>query len=122
MRTDPLKAKLIHHLMALREEVLHDIFLDIHKAYDALERGRCLDILVTYGVGPLALRLLWRYWYRLAMVSRECEYFGAPFKGCCGMTQGDPLSPMIFNVMVDTVLQILVSMVTATEGVVELGT
>ena len=81
MRTDSLKAKLIHHLMALREEVIRDIFLDMHKAYDALERGRCLDILVIYGVGPLALRLLWRYWYRLAMVSRECEYFGAPFKG-----------------------------------------
>ena len=68
-------------LMDLREEVLNDIFLDMHKAYDALERGRCLDILVAYGVGPLDLRLLWRYWYRLAMVSRECEYFGAPFKG-----------------------------------------
>ena len=59
MGTDFLKDKLLHQLMALREEVLHDIFLDIHKAYDALERGRCLDILVAYGVGPLALRLLW---------------------------------------------------------------
>ena len=38
------------------------------------------------------------------------------------MTQGDPLSPMIFNVVVDTVLQILVSVVKAKEGVVELGT
>ena len=62
MGIDSLKAKLIHHLMAMRYEVLHDIYLDIHKAYDALDCGGCLDILVTYRVGPLALRLLWRYW------------------------------------------------------------
>ena len=78
----------------------------------------------TCGVwsGPLDLRLLLRYWYRLAMVSRPGGYFGPPFKGQCSVTQGDPLSPMIFNVVVDTVLQILVSVVKAKEGVVELGT
>ena len=65
MGTDSLKAKLLHQLMDLKEEVLHDIYLDMHKAYDALDHGRCLDILVAYGLGPLALRLLWRYWYRL---------------------------------------------------------
>ena len=108
--------------MALREEVLHDIYLDMHKAYDALYRCHCLDIPVAYEVGPLALRLLWRYWYRLMMVSRAGGYFGAPFKGWRDVTQGEPLTPMIFNVVVDVVLQILVPMVTATEGLVEPGT
>ena len=122
MGTDYIKAKLLHQLIALREEVLHDIFLDMHKAYDALDCGICLEILVVYGVGTLALRLLWRYWYHLVMVSRPGGYFGPPFKGQCSVTQGDPLSPMIFNVVVDTVLQILVSVVKAKEGVVELGT
>ena len=28
------------------------IFLDLHKAYDALDRSRCLEILEGYGVGP----------------------------------------------------------------------
>ena len=31
--------------MALRLEVLYVIFLDLHKAYDALDRSRCLEIL-----------------------------------------------------------------------------
>ena len=34
------------------------IFLDLTKAYDALERSRSLEILEGYGVGPRARRLL----------------------------------------------------------------
>ena len=45
----------------MREEVLHTMFLELHKAYDALDRLRCLDILERYGVGTRALRLLHRY-------------------------------------------------------------
>ena len=91
----------------------------MYKAYDALDRCRCLDIIVAYGVGPLALCLIWRYWYHLLMVSRTDGYFGAPFKFWRGVAHGDPLSPMIFNVVVDAVLQILLSVVTAMEVVVE---
>ena len=58
----------------------------------------------------------------MAKVSRAGGYFGDPFKGWSGVTQGDPLSPMISNMVVYAVLQILVSAVTATEGVVERGT
>ena len=52
--TATLEAKLLQQLAALREEVLYVIFLDLHKAYDALERSRCIDILKGYGVGPRA--------------------------------------------------------------------
>ena len=37
-----LEANLLQHLAAFREEVLYVIFLDLHKAYDALDRSRCL--------------------------------------------------------------------------------
>ena len=53
--------------MTLREEVLHDMHIDMHKSYDSLEHVRCQEILVEYVMGNLALRLLWRCWYRLAM-------------------------------------------------------
>ena len=43
--TATLEAKLIQYLSALREEVLYVIFLDLKKAYDTLDRSRCLDIL-----------------------------------------------------------------------------
>ena len=43
--TATLEAKLLHQLVALREGVMYVIFLDLHKAYDTLDRYRCLKIL-----------------------------------------------------------------------------
>ena len=43
--TATLEAKLIQQLASSREEVLYVIFLDLHKAYAALDRSRCLEIL-----------------------------------------------------------------------------
>ena len=81
------------------------IFLDLTKAYDTLDRSRCLGILEGYGVGPGARRLLHNYWRRLTMAARAGGYYGAAFKGARGVTQGYPLSPTIFNVVVDAVVQ-----------------
>ena len=86
------------------EEVLYVIFLDMTKAYDALDRSRFLDILEGYGVGPNARRILTTYWRRQTMVARAAGYYGTAFGGGRGVTQGDPLSPTIFNVVVDTVV------------------
>ena len=47
--TATLEAKLIQQLAAMREEVLYVIFMDLTKAYDALDRSRCLGILEGYG-------------------------------------------------------------------------
>ena len=87
------------------EKVLYIIFLDLHKAYDALERSRCLEILEGYGVGPQARRLLQTHWRRLTMVERAGRYYGTAFWGAQGVTQGDPLSPTIFNVVVYSVVR-----------------
>ena len=46
--TATLEAKLSQQLAALREEVLYVIFLDLHKANNALDRSRCLEILEGY--------------------------------------------------------------------------
>ena len=89
----------------MREEVLYVIFLDLTKAYDALDRSRILEILEGYGVGPQARRLLRTYREKSTMVARAGGYYGTGFKGAMGVTQGDPLSPTIFNVVVDAVVR-----------------
>ena len=43
--TATLEAKLLWQLAALGEDVMYVIFLDLHKAYDALDRYRYLEIL-----------------------------------------------------------------------------
>ena len=72
--TATLEAKLLRLQAALREEVLYVIFLDLHKAYDALDRSRCLEILEGCGVGPKARKLLQTHWHRLTMVARAGGY------------------------------------------------
>ena len=74
--TATLEAKLLQQLSALREEVLYVIFLDLHKAHDALDRSRYLEILEGYGVGPKARNLLRTYWHRLTMVAQEGDTTG----------------------------------------------
>ena len=60
--TATLKVKLLQQVAALREVVIHVIFLELHKAYDALDRSSFPDILEGYGVGPRYLRILHGYW------------------------------------------------------------
>ena len=39
------------------------------------------------------------------MVAREGGFYGMAFQGARGVTQGDPLYPTIFNVVMDAVVQ-----------------
>ena len=88
----------------MREEVLYVIFLDLTKAYDALDRSRSMEILKGYGVGERLRRMLREYWNKSTMVARAGGYYETGFKGERGVTQGDPLSPTISNVVVDAVV------------------
>ena len=103
--TSTLMAKLLQQLAAMREEVLYVIFLDLIKAYDALDRSRSLEILEGYGMVQRVRRLLWEYWRKSTMVARAGGYYGTGFKGERDVTQGDPLLPTIFNMVVDAVVR-----------------
>ena len=109
--TTSLEAKLLQRLMAMSYEVLYEIFLDLHKVYEALDRDRCLEILEGYGVGPWAHHILGHYWYRLTMVDLTGRYYGATLQGFQWVNQGYLLSPTIFNKVVDAVVCNWVSLV-----------
>ena len=49
------------------------------------------------------------------MVDKAGRYFGRPFKGYRGVTQGKPLSPTIFNVVMDAFIRHWVTVATPTE-------
>ena len=63
-RTANINAKLLHNISDLRQEVLYEIFIHLHKAYDALDREQNLKIMEVYEVSPQVFRLLDQYWGR----------------------------------------------------------
>ena len=52
------------------------IFLELHKAYGALDRETFLYILEGNGMGPRARCILCEYWYRIWMVARTGDTTG----------------------------------------------
>ena len=75
----------------------------------------CLGIMVEYRVGLRTIRILQIYWGLLTMVARAGRYFVIPFKGYHSITQGKPLFPTIFNVVVDAVIRYWLAVVEPTK-------
>ena len=100
-----LEAKLFQQLARIHQVPVYEIFIDLKKAYDAVDRSRLLAALKGYGVGPNCLRLLQSFWNRQVIVARQGGFYGEPFKAERGVTQGDPFSPTGFNVLVDAIVR-----------------
>lgn len=81
------------------------VYLDLKKAYDTLDRERTLAILRSYKMGPNNLRLLGTFWDRHMVVPRAGGYHGRAFRATRGVTQGDVVSPMIFNIVLDCIIK-----------------
>ena len=84
---------------------LYMIFMDLKKAHDTLDRNQAVRVLKGYGVGPAILRIIERIWEGGTMFPKCAGYFGRSFRARRGVRQGDIISPMIFNIMVDVVVR-----------------
>jgi len=102
--TASMEAKLQMQLMYQLGKPLYQIFIDVLKAYDGLDRDRTLIVLRDYGVGEKVLRILNNFWDTHTIIPRQCGFYGTPFPAERGVTQGDIISPTIFNIVIDCVL------------------
>jgi hypothetical protein len=100
-----MEVKLLAQMRCRSDEPLYLIFLDLKKAYDTLNRPQAMRILEKYGVGPKIRRIIQRIWDGDTMVPRQAGYYGRAFRAERGVKQGDILSPLIFNIMVDAVVK-----------------
>lgn len=113
-----IEAKLAQELAAFHQEAFYEIFLDLKKAYDTVDRGRALDIFQQYGVGPKAIRLLQTFWEDQKQVARQGGYYGPPFKASRGQIQGCILSPTGFNIILDAIIRNWLATIIEDDGVV----
>ncbi len=103
--TATTEAKLAQQLAWMEQEPLYQVFVDLRKAYDHLDHERCLAIMTGYGVGPKLLCLQTKFWDQAEMVCCAGGSFGELFHAFRGVTQGGPLSSLMFNVCVDAVIR-----------------
>ena len=61
---------MLQKTIAMRETVLHSIFLDLREAYDVLDRKLCLNILSGYGMGTRTIHILKTYWSWLQIADK----------------------------------------------------
>jgi hypothetical protein len=64
-----------------------------------------MAILKSYGVGERIGLLLENFWKHHHVIPRASGYHGRCFRSFRGVTQGDIVSPMIFNIVVDCLIQ-----------------
>jgi hypothetical protein len=103
--TATIEVKLVQQLALLDQKPWHQIFLDLHKAYDAMDWEKTLEILSGYSIIPRALRLIKQFWSHAKLVCHTGGCYGDPFTAHQGVMQGGPLSSLFFNVVVDAVIR-----------------
>ena len=81
------------------------IFLDLKKAYDSVNRHRVLHLLAKYNIGPNLRRYIETVWKDQQYILRQKGFYSEPVNANRGLTQGDTDSPILFNIIVDAVLR-----------------
>ena len=101
--TTVIEVKLWQQLAHIKQAPFYGVFIDLKKAFNAMDRERCLLILKGHGAGPNMHRLIC-FWDKATNVCRASGNYGTPFKAGHGVTQRSPLSAKLFNIMVDAVV------------------
>lgn len=81
--------------------------LDVAKAFDSVSHTAIVDSPITSGVPALMVYYI-RNLYRDSVTRLRCERWSSNrIHLTCEMKQGDPMSPMIFNLIIDRLFALL---------------
>jgi len=90
----------------LGTQTYHQIFLDLWKAFDTVNRDRLLMVMQAYGFGYRALRFFRTCWQDSFMALRAGGVYGPRVPVNAGVRQGDVISPLLFNLIIDAILRL----------------
>ena len=102
-----LEANLSPKLAGLLHETLFQVLLDLLSSCESLERGGYVGIIRDCGLWPNIRRLLQRFWNEQAAVPKARRYYVHLFLTERGVTQGDPVYPTVFNILVESVVRVV---------------
>jgi hypothetical protein len=112
-----IETKLAMQLAMRDHRPWYQIFLDLTKAFDSIDRERLLTILEQYGIGARIITLLRNFWAKHIYVPRQAGYYGRKIKGERGTTQGDTISGTLFNILIDAIIRHWYHLISLEEGV-----
>ena len=81
------------------------LLIDASKAFDRLCHSKLFEVLETYNVCPLVRRLLYNIYSRSEMHVQWNSTQPPPFSLNNGVKQGGVLSPILFSIYIDSLLQ-----------------
>ena len=98
------EAKIRMQIGACTSSPLYQVYLDLSKAYDSIDRDKTMSILEKYKVGPNVRNYIRKVWDSQRFFLRQSGFYSEEIVVERGCTQGDTDSPIIFNIIVDAVL------------------
>jgi len=80
---------------------VHQLFIDFSKAYDSVRREVLYNILIEFGISLKLVRLIKMCLNETYSRVRAGKNLSAMFPITNGLKQGDALSPLLFNFVVE---------------------
>ena len=114
--TATLEVKLMASLSEHKGDTIFQVFLDLKKAFDSISRAKLMEIMNFYGVGERLMGIIKQYWSEQIVALQQRGYYGTCFKPERGVTQGDVLSPTLFNLAINYVVERLDQGIETSEG------
>ena len=102
--TDIIEAKLLQQLAFVEQCSMYGVFLGLRKARNAMDRSSCMRIFEDCSVRPKILRLVQRFCEAGILLCKASGCYEDPYQAWQGVTQVGPVTPTIFNLMVDAVI------------------
>ena len=116
-----VEPKLAKELSRVEHDPLFLVFLDLWKAYETSDRERLIQTLEGYGTGTCMCVVSENLWAQQEAVPIHSRYHGAAFSATQGMKQGGLISPILFNVFMDNIIQTWLAMTLGDQRVAHNG-
>jgi len=79
------------------DEAVHQVFKELKKAYDSVRQGILYNILIEYGIAMRLAKVIKMFLSETYSRVRVVKHLSDMFPNKNGLKQGDDLSPLVFN-------------------------